>query len=54
MEKFKKIWFLLLLVVLFLGSSALAEEISSGKYPEYAGYCASVPKFFPGKRYSGR
>ncbi len=40
----------LLLVVLFLGSSALAEEISSGKYPEYAAYCASVPKFFPGKK----
>ncbi len=41
----------LLLVVLFLGSSALAEEISSGKYPAYAGYCNSVPKFFPGKKW---
>ena len=43
----------LLLIVLFLGSSALAEEISSGKYPEYARYCRSVPRFFPGKKYDG-
>ena len=41
----------LLLVVLFLGSSALAEEISSGKYPEYGEYCRKVSKFFPGKGY---
>ena len=41
----------LLLVVLFLGSSALAEEISSGKYPAYADYCRKVSKFFPGRRY---
>ena len=38
-----------LLIVLFLGSSAFAEEISSSKYPEYARYCAAVNKFFPGK-----
>ena len=37
----------LLLIVLFQGSSSLAEEISSGKYPEYADYCRSVPRFFP-------
>jgi len=37
----------LLLVVMFLGSSALAEEISSGKYPEYADYVKKVSKFFP-------
>ena len=37
----------LLLVVLFQGSSALAEEISGGKYPEYEQYCRSVPRFFP-------
>ena len=37
----------LLLVVLFQGSSALAEQISSSKYPEYQRYCAAVPKFFP-------
>ncbi|MBR3074334.1 MAG: DUF1295 domain-containing protein [Bacteroidales bacterium] len=41
----------LLLIVLFIGSSAFAEEISSAKYPEYAGYCGKVSKFFPGKRY---
>ena len=41
----------LLLIVLFLGSSAFAEEISSAKYPEYARYCREVSKFFPGKRY---
>lgn len=40
-----------LLIVLFLGSSAFAEEISLSKYPEYADYCKKVPKFFPGKRY---
>lgn len=37
----------LLLVVLFLGSSALSEQISSSKYPEYDSYCKSVSKFFP-------
>ena len=41
----------LLLIVLFIGSSAFAEEISSAKYPEYAAYCGKVSKFFPGKRY---
>lgn len=41
----------LLLIVLFLGSSAFAEEISAGKYPRYANYCQQVPKFFPGKKY---
>ncbi|MBO6096452.1 MAG: DUF1295 domain-containing protein, partial [Bacteroidales bacterium] len=40
----------LLLMVLFQGSSSLAEEISGGKYPEYEKYCASVPRFFPGKK----
>jgi steroid 5-alpha reductase family enzyme len=42
----------LLLVVLFQGSSSLAEEISSGKYPEYERYCQSVNRFIPGKKYS--
>lgn len=37
----------LLLVVLFLGSSALSEQISASKYPEYNNYCMSVSKFFP-------
>ena len=40
----------LLLIVLFLGSSAFAEEISASKYPEYARYCQSVSRFFPGKK----
>ena len=38
----------LLLQVLFLGSAALSEGISSSKYPRYEQYCATVPKFFPG------
>ncbi|MBQ9660207.1 MAG: DUF1295 domain-containing protein [Bacteroidales bacterium] len=41
----------LLLVVLFLGSAAFAEDISSGKYPEYKRYCQKVNKFFPGRKY---
>ena len=41
----------LLLIVLFQGSSSLAEEISGGKYPEYEKYRQSVPRFFPGKKY---
>ena len=44
----------LLLIVLFQGSSSLAEEISGGKYPEYERYCRSVPRFFPGKKYLSR
>jgi steroid 5-alpha reductase family enzyme len=43
----------LLLIVLFLGSSAFAEEISGSKYPEYARYCQQVSIFFPGKKYQG-
>lgn len=42
----------LLLVVLFLGSSTLAEEISKSKYPLYADYCKKVSRFFPAKGYS--
>ena len=41
----------LLLIVLFLGSSAFAEGISAAKYPEYGHYCKTVSKFFPGKKY---
>jgi len=44
----------LLLIVLFLGSTSLAEEISSSKYPEYTSYCKKVNKYFPGKRYTSR
>ena len=43
----------LLLIALFQGSSAFAEEISASKYPEYANYCQSVPRFFPWKKYNG-
>lgn len=42
----------LLLIVLFMGSSTMAEKISASKYPEYSSYCEKVNKFFPGKRYS--
>lgn len=37
----------ILLIALFQGSSAFAEEISAGKYPEYAAHCKNTPKFFP-------
>jgi steroid 5-alpha reductase family enzyme len=37
----------LLLMVLFQGSSGFSEEISSGKYPEYAEYKKRVPRFIP-------
>ena len=36
-----------LLVILFLGSTALTERISSSKYPGYADYKKDVPKYFP-------
>lgn len=36
-----------LLVLLFFGSSAMTEKISSGKYPEYATYIKDVPRFLP-------
>lgn len=38
----------LLLVLLFIGSSQLTENISSSKYPDYAVYKKKVPRFFPG------
>lgn len=41
----------LLLIVLFLGSSAFAEDISAAKYPEYAQYCKQTSRFFPGRKY---
>lgn len=43
----------LLLVVLFLGSSSFAEEISSSKYPDYARYQKEVSCYFPWKKYRG-
>ena len=41
----------LLLIVLFLGSSMFAENISSAKYPEYPDYMKKTSKFFPWKKY---
>lgn len=40
-----------LLIVLFQGSSALSEELSSSKYPEYSDYIKKVSRFFPGRKY---
>jgi steroid 5-alpha reductase family enzyme len=37
----------ILLVLLFWGSSNFSESISSGKYPDYAGYQKRVPRFIP-------
>ncbi|EKD32069.1 MAG: integral membrane protein [uncultured bacterium] len=37
----------LLLLLLFQGSSVLTENISSGKYPNYAAYQKAVPRFLP-------
>lgn len=42
----------LLLIVLFMGSAMMGEEISGSKYPEYKEYCKEVSKFIPGKKYS--
>jgi len=36
-----------LLVLLFVGSTAMTEKISSGKYPAYEEYSKTVPKFIP-------
>lgn len=36
-----------LLVMLFIGSSVMTENISSSKYPEYTVYQKQVPKFIP-------
>jgi steroid 5-alpha reductase family enzyme len=37
----------LLLILLFMGSSTFSEEISAGKYPDYADYQKRVPRFIP-------
>ncbi len=37
----------ILLMILFRGSSNFSEEISAGKYPDYAGYQETVPRFIP-------
>lgn len=36
-----------LLVILFIGSSIMTENISGRKYPEYSAYQKEVPKFIP-------
>lgn len=43
----------LLLMVLFYHSSRFSEEISAGKYPQYADYQKQVPRFWPLGRKSG-
>jgi steroid 5-alpha reductase family enzyme len=44
----------LLLILLFQGSSGFSEEISAGKYPDYAGYQKRVPRFLPlGRKFFG-
>lgn len=40
----------LLLLILFQSSSGFSEEISAGKYPDYADYQKKVSRFFPMKR----
>ena len=42
----------LLLVLLFMGSSALGESISSKKYPLYGAYATRVFKYLPVRRYT--
>lgn len=37
----------ILLVLLFLGSSNFSEEITEGKYPEYAAYKKKTGRYFP-------
>lgn len=41
----------LLLVLLFLGSSSMQENISASKYPEYKNYIENVSKYIPLRKY---
>lgn len=41
----------LVLVLLFLGSSAFGESVSNSKYPEYQNYLNKVSKYVPWKKY---
>ena len=41
----------LLLILLFIGSTVLAENISKGKYPEYSSYQKKVSVYIPWKKY---
>lgn len=44
----------LFLIILFLGSSAFGEGVSSSKYPEYKFYLAHTSKYFPLWKYTPR
>ena len=44
----------LLLILLFMGSSTLAEKISSGKYPSYGAYIEQVYKYIPVRSFERR
>ena len=44
----------LLLILLFMGSSALGESITSGKYPGYEEYREQVFKYLPVRRFRSR
>lgn len=44
----------LLLIVLFIGSTAVSEEMSAGKYADYRNYIKNVNKYWPGKRYESQ
>lgn len=41
----------LILIFLFLGSSAFGEGVSNGKYPQFADYQRQVFKYFPFRKY---
>ncbi len=41
------LWSIVLLVILFKGSSDFSETLSARKYPEYKEYQRSVPRFIP-------
>ena len=41
----------MLLIILFIGSSAFSEEISLSKYPDYGDYIRKVSKYVPLKKY---
>ena len=41
----------LLLVLLFMGSSALGEKISASKYPQFAEYTRQVYKYLPAHKF---
>ncbi len=44
-------WGPVLLILIFMGSSRLTENISCSKYPDYKSYQKEVPQFLPGLRF---